>query len=225
MRGRNVQNGDTQWMTAGAGILHDEMPPEELVRTGGLFHGVQIWVNLPKRLKWTPPRYQSLESSRVTLLASAQGDVLLRVIAGEVGGHQGPGSTWIPVTVIHASLEPGARLRLPWPEEFNALAYVLEGAGSAGPEAVLIHEGQGVQWGSGQGLTVSASPVVSSPSGRLEILLLGGVPLREPIASYGPFVMNSHADIVQAFEDYQSGKMGAVPAVEFNPDAESAPHG
>jgi len=93
MRGRNVQNGDTQWMTAGAGILHDEMPPEELVRTGGLFHGVQIWVNLPKRLKWTPPRYQSLESSRVTLLASAQGDVLLRVIAGEVGGHEGPGST------------------------------------------------------------------------------------------------------------------------------------
>ncbi len=220
-----IQNGDTQWMTAGAGILHDEMPPEELVRTGGLFHGVQIWVNLPKRLKWTPPRYQSLESSRVTLLASAQGDVLLRVIAGEVGGHQGPGATWIPVTVIHASLEPGARLRLPWPEEFNALAYVLEGAGTVGPEAVLIHEGQGAQWGIGQVLTVSASPVVSGPSGRLEILLLGGVPLREPIASYGPFVMNSHADIVQAFEDYQSGKMGAVPAAEFNPDAESAPHG
>ncbi len=213
--GGMIQNGDTQWMTAGSGILHDEMPPEELVSRGGLFHGIQLWVNLPQKLKWTPPRYQSLEASRVTLLASEHGDALLRVIAGNLAGYQGPGVTWIPVTVIHASIEPGARLRLPWPKQFNTLAYVLAGAGTVGPDAVLIHEGQGVQFGEGEALTMTASQTAEGPSQRLEILLLGGEPIGEPIASYGPFVMNSHADIVQAFDDYKTGKMGSVPAVEL----------
>ncbi|NMP24539.1 pirin family protein [Sulfobacillus harzensis] len=222
--GGYIANGDTQWMTAGAGILHDEMPPEELVRTGCLFHGIQLWVNLPKRLKWTPPRYQSLESRHVTLVASERGDSLLRIIAGEVGGHQGPGVTWTPVTVIHASLEPGAKLRIPWPTQYNALAYVLTGSGAVGPNGVLIHEGQGALFGSGDALTVTASIHPEGPTGRLEILLLGGEPIREPIASYGPFVMNTHADIVQAFDDYQSGRMGTVPATEFRPASDEPDH-
>lgn len=216
--GGYISNGDTQWMTAGAGILHDEMPPEELVRTGGLFHGIQLWVNLPQKLKWTPPRYQSLESSHVKLVASERGDALLRIIAGDLQGHHGPGVTWTPVTVIHASLEPSARLRIPWPENFNALAYVLAGSGSAGPAGVLIREGQGVLFGAGEALTISASPNPEGPTNRLEVLLMGGEPIREPIASYGPFVMNTHADIVQAFEDYQSGRMGTVPATQLKTD-------
>lgn len=207
-----IQNGDTQWMTAGSGILHDEMPPEELVRTGGLFHGIQLWVNLPQSLKWTPPRYQSLDSQHVTMVASERGDALLRIIAGELGPYHGSGATWTPVTVIHASLEPNARLRIPWPKAFNALAYVLTGSGTVGPAGVMVHEGMGVKLGDGEALTMTASASPEGPTHRLEILLLGGEPLREPIASYGPFVMNTHAEIVEAFEDYQSGRMGTIPA-------------
>jgi hypothetical protein len=213
--GGYISNGDTQWMTAGAGILHDEMPPESLVQSGGLFHGVQLWVNLPQRLKWTPPRYQSLESREVTLVASERGDALLRIIAGNLADYQGPGTTWTPVTVIHATLEPSARLRIPWPENFNALAYVLTGSGTVGDSGIMIHEGQGAQFGPGGAITVTASPHPEGATGRLEILLLGGEPIGEPIASYGPFVMNTHADIVQAFEDYQSGKMGSIPATQL----------
>lgn len=214
-----IANGDTQWMTAGAGILHDEMPPEELVRTGGLFHGIQLWVNLPKRLKMTPPRYQSLASTHVKLLASPRGDSLLRVIAGDLAGYQGPGVTWTPVTVIHATLEPEARLAIPWPAHYNALAYTLSGNGTAGPQGVLLHEGQGALFGAGDALTFTGSAHPEGPNHRWELLILGGEPIREPIASYGPFVMNSHQDIVQAFEDYQSGRMGTVPATHLGSES------
>ncbi len=210
-----IANGSTQWMTAGSGILHDEMPPDEFVAKGGLFHGIQLWVNLPQRLKWTPPRYQSLEAPTIPILVSEAGDTLIRLIAGSLGEHQGAGATWTPITFIHASLEPGARLRLPWPEEFNALAYVLSGSGTMGAAGVLVHEGQGVSFGPGTVLTATATPGLQEPTGRLELLLLGGQPIREPIASYGPFVMNTHADIVQAFDDYQSGRMGSIPATEY----------
>lgn len=213
-----ITDGATQWMTAGSGLLHDEMPPEELVQSGGLFHGFQLWVNLPSHLKWTPPRYQSLEASQVTLATSSHGDALLRIIAGNLGGIEGPGVTWIPVTVIHASLEPGAQVRLPWPDHFTTLAYVLSGSGTIGKNQVLIHEGQCAQMGPGSVLRLGSSVVPTGPSTRMEILLLGGEPIREPIASYGPFVMNTHDEIVQAFEDYQAGRMGTVPAVTLDPE-------
>ena len=216
--GGYISNGDTQWMTAGAGILHDEMPPERLVQTGGLFHGIQLWVNLPQRLKWTPPRYQSIESSKVTMAASERGDTLLRIIAGDLGECHGPGATWTPITLVHASLEPNAQLLIPWPEKFNALAYVLAGSGTTGDSGVLIREGQGVEFGLGSALAFRASAHPESPTHRLELLILGGEPIREPITSYGPFVMNTHADIVQAFEDYQAGRMGTVPAVQYHQD-------
>src|SRR5438093_3314061 len=127
-----ITDGATQWMTAGAGILHDEMPPESLVRTGGLFHGVQLWVNLPASLKWTPPRYQDIGSDRVALVTSDDGGALVRVIAGEVAGYSGPGATWTPIAYAHATLSPGARLQLPWRQDFNALVYVLSGNGTVG---------------------------------------------------------------------------------------------
>src|ERR1700726_2906496 len=125
-----ITNGDTQWMTAGAGILHIEKPPEALVASGGLFHGIQLWVNLPADEKWTPPRYQDIGAGRVTLLASHDGGALVRVIAGDIAGHKGPGVTHTPISLLHATVNPGGELRLPWRREFNGLVYVLAGRGS-----------------------------------------------------------------------------------------------
>src|SRR5438445_7172203 len=128
-----ITNGDTQWMTAGGGILHIERPPESLVVSGGLFHGIQLWVNLPAADKWVPARYQDIEAGKVTLLSSHDGGALVRVIAGDVAGHPGPGITHTPIAMVHASLTPGAELRLPWQPDFNALVYVLAGRGTVGP--------------------------------------------------------------------------------------------
>jgi quercetin 2,3-dioxygenase len=207
-----ITNGDTQWMTAGAGLLHIEAPPEELVVSGGLFHGVQLWVNLPARLKMTPPRYQDIRAGQVALLSSADGGALLRVIAGTFGGHAGPGITHTPISLVHATISAGARVRLPWGADFNALGYVLSGRGSAGPDGRPVRMGQLAVFGPGDALTVTAAP-----SGDLDILLLGGEPIREPVAAYGPFVMNTRAELVQAFEDYQAGRLGSVPAVPAEP--------
>ena len=207
-----ITNGDTQWMTAGAGLLHIEAPPEELVVSGGLFHGIQLWVNLPARLKMTPPRYQDIRAGQVALLSSADGGALLRVIAGSFGGHAGPGITHTPIALVHATISAGARVRLPWPADFNALGYVLSGRGSVGPDGRPVRMGQLAVFGAGDALTVTAAP-----SGDLDILLLGGEPIREPVAAYGPFVMNTRAELVQAFEDYQAGRLGSVPAVPVEP--------
>src|ERR1700683_5328451 len=120
-----ITDGATQWMTAGAGILHIERPPEALVVSGGLFHGVQLWVNLPRAQKWVPARYQDIRAGNVALLASYDGGALLRVIAGDVAGHRGPGITHTPISLAHVTVSPGARLVLPWPRDFNSLVYAL----------------------------------------------------------------------------------------------------
>ncbi len=159
-----IADGATQWMTAGAGILHDEMPTEQLVMKGGLFHGAQLWVNLPAKLKRTPPRYQDIGSERVALLSSHDGGALVRLIAGELDGHAGPGVTWTPITYVHASISPGAELRLPWRPDFNALVYVLAGSGSAGEERRPIGEGQLAVFGPGDALSIRADRVQDSPS-------------------------------------------------------------
>src|SRR6478609_11887449 len=127
-----ISDGDTQWMTAGSGLLHIETPPEDLVVSGGLFHGVQLWVNLPAKKKMIPPAYQGIDAAAVKMAVSADAGALVRVIAGDVGGHRGPGSTHTPITLIHATVSPGARLQLPWDPSFNALVYVLAGAGRVG---------------------------------------------------------------------------------------------
>jgi quercetin 2,3-dioxygenase len=207
-----ITDGDTQWMTAGAGILHIEAPPEEVVVRGGLFHGFQLWVNLPARLKWTPPRYQDIRGGEVKLLSSDDGGALLRVIAGDVAGHQGPGITYTPITLLHATLAPGARLQLPWRADFNALAYVLSGSGSVGVERRPVGLGQLAVFGPGEVITLSADASQESRSPNLDVLLLGGQPIREPVAAYGPFVMNTREELVQAFEDYQAGRLGSIPA-------------
>ena len=212
-----ITNGDTQWMTAGAGILHIETPPEALVVSGGLFHGIQLWVNLPRAQKWSPPRYQDIRAGEVGLVASHDGGALLRVIAGELDGHDGPGVTYTPMTLLHATLSPDAELILPWRADYNALVYVLAGAGSIGIERRPISTGQLAVLGPGNALTVTANPHQESRSPNLDVLVLGGRPIREPIAWAGPFVMNSRDEVMQAFEDYQAGRLGSIPAVHGAP--------
>ncbi|TQS27737.1 pirin family protein [Microbispora sp. KK1-11] len=210
--GGTITNGDTQWMTAGSGLLHIEKPPEHLVVSGGLFHGIQLWVNLPRAHKFHLPRYQDIRGREAALLASADGGALLRVIAGELDGHAGPGVTFTPITMVHATVSPGARLDLPWNPEFNALAYVLAGQGSVGAERRPVRKGQLAVFGPGGSLTLAADTAQPQAEPNLEVLLLGGQPIREPVVHYGPFVMNTRAEIIQAMEDYQAGRLGVIPA-------------
>jgi redox-sensitive bicupin YhaK (pirin superfamily) len=207
-----ISNGDTQWMTAGGGLLHIERPPEQLVTSGGLFHGLQLWVNLPKSDKWLEPKYQDLRAGESTLLTTPDGGALIRVIAGEVAGHTGPGSTYTPMAMMHATVAPGATVRLPWRRDFNALVYVLSGAGSVGAEKRPVRTGQAALFGPGDTISVSGNDKQESRLAGLDVVLLGGQPIREPIAWAGPFVMNTRAEVLQAFEDYQKGKLGVVPA-------------
>ncbi|CAN5915499.1 pirin family protein [soil metagenome] len=215
--GGKITNGDTQWMTAGGGILHIEAPPEHLVVSGGLFHGVQLWVNLPAERKWSPPRYQDIRANEVALLASDDGGVLVRVIAGSIGARQGPGSTHTPITIAHATASPGAQLTLPWRPDFNALVYVMAGQGTVGAERRPIRKGQLAVFGGGDTITVTAATGQASHEPELDVLVLGGRPIREPVAWMGPFVMNTRAEVVQAFEDFQAGRLGSTPAVHNTP--------
>jgi redox-sensitive bicupin YhaK (pirin superfamily) len=212
-----ITNGDTQWMTAGSGILHIERPPEALVRSGGLFHGFQLWVNLPASQKWAAPRYQDIRAREVALLSSPDGGALVRVIAGDVAGHKGPGSTYSPMTLVHATLGQGARLSLPWRPDYNALIYVMNGQGTVGSAGRPIGTGQLVVLGSGDALTVSAATGQESRSPTLDVLILGGRPIHEPVAWLGQFVMNTRDEVMQAVADYQAGRLGSIPAVHNTP--------
>ena len=207
-----ITNGATQWMTAGAGILHIERPPEEMIASGGLFHGIQLWVNLPAAKKWVQPRYQDIGAQRVTLLTSADGTSLVRVIAGDVAGESGPGVTHTAMAMVHATLTPGAVLDLPWPAGFNALVYVLSGSGAVGEGKAEVRAGQLAVLGRGDFVTLAAAQRQESRAPALDALILGGQPIREPVAAYGPFVMNRQDELAQAFEDYRAGKLGTVPA-------------
>jgi hypothetical protein len=212
-----ISNGDTQWMTAGSGLLHIETPPEHLVLSGGLFHGIQLWVNLPKALKWAPPRYQDIRGGDAALLSTQDGGALIRVIAGSVDGHDGPGSTHTPITLVHATVSPGAELVLPWQPEYNALVYVLAGQGTVGVDRRPIRKGQLAVFGPGDTIRTAAGTSQSQAEPNLDVLIIGGRPIREPIAMAGPFVMNTRDEVVQAFEDFQAGKLGSIPAVHGAP--------
>ncbi|WP_037911565.1 pirin family protein [Actinacidiphila yeochonensis] len=220
--GGTITNGDTQWMTAGSGLLHIETPPESLVMSGGLFHGLQLWVNLPKSAKMIAPKYQDLRAGGLKLLTSGDGGALIRLIAGDLDGHTGPGATHTPITMIHLTLTAGASVTLPWRQDFNALAYGLAGNGFAGSESRPFTMGQAVVFGpggaaGGDSLTLRADTVQDSRSSSFEVVLLGGRPIREPMMQYGPFVMNTHTELAQAFDDFQAGRLGSIPA--------DSPHG
>jgi quercetin 2,3-dioxygenase len=207
-----ITNGDTQWMTAGSGLLHIERPPDDLVASGGLFHGVQLWVNLPAADKFVDPRYQDIRGGQVKLLRSPDGGAVLRLIAGTLDGYEGPGVTHTPITYVHATVAPGARLVVPWSPDFNALVYVLAGRGTVGAAGRPVHTGQLAALGDGGHLTLTADATQDNHTPNLEVLLLGGRPIREPVAQYGPFVMNTRAELAQAVEDFQAGRMGHIPA-------------
>ena len=207
-----IENGATQWITAGAGILHIERPPDALIDSGGLFHGIQLWVNLPSKLKMTPPRYQDIGANAVTLLTNQNGDAIIRVIAGSLGDVDGPGSTHTPITLLHVSLLPGGQLELPWRKNYNALTYVLAGQGTVGVDRQAIEDGQMAVHVGGDTILLSADEQQDSRTEAFEVLILGGEPIREPVAAYGPFVMNTRAELQQAFEDYEAGRLGQIPA-------------
>jgi redox-sensitive bicupin YhaK (pirin superfamily) len=207
-----IQNGGTQWMTAGAGILHIERPPDALIDTGGVFHGMQLWVNLPAKLKMVNPRYQDIEAESVTLLTNDNGDAIIRIIAGSLGDVDGPGMTHTPIAIAHVTLLPGGQLTLPWKQGYNALTYVLAGQGTVGLERADIEMGQMAVHVDGDFLVLSAKETQDSRTNAFEVLILGGEPIREPVATYGPFVMNTRAELQQAFEDYEAGRLGQIPA-------------
>ncbi|GAA3044506.1 pirin family protein [Pseudonocardia yunnanensis] len=209
-----IGEGDTQWMTAGSGILHDELPTERMYRAGGPMHIVQLWVNLPASLKMTSARYQSVTRDTLRLLTSDDGGALVRLIAGDIAGFSGPGSTHTPITYAHATLAPGAELAMPWSPLFSAFVYVLTGRGTAGAEGRPVEADQLVVFGPGDHLVLRAT---DRPSEQFDVLLLGGLPIREPVVHHGPFVMNTRQEVVQALEDFQAGRLGVIPADQLAP--------
>lgn len=202
-RGR-LGPGDVQWMTAGAGIVHSEMPARRIQEQGGRVHGFQVWVNLPRRDKLSRPRYQEVPRARLPEAQAGSGRAHVRVLAGEALGARAVIQTRTPIVFQDWTLQPGADVVLPFAPELSMLAYVFEGAAEIGDEGSPLEEGQLAVLGAGEAVRLRGA----SRPGRL--LLLGGVPLHEPVARYGPFVMNTRAELVQAFEDYQSGKMGEI---------------
>lgn len=212
-----ISDGGTQYMTAGDGILHIETPPEHLVEAGGLFHGVQLWINLPRKMKRIEPQYQDLQGEDSLLFTSADGGAILRVLAGEIDGHKGPGISHTPLSIAHLTLAPGAQIDVPWPRDFNALAYVLAGSGSVGAEGRPVKTGQTAVLVNGDTLRFTADDVQESRSPNLDVFFIGGVPLREPVVQHGPFVMSSKQEIIEAFEDYQAGRFGHIPVDAIQP--------
>jgi redox-sensitive bicupin YhaK (pirin superfamily) len=206
--GGTITSGGTQWLTTGAGVLHVERPSEALVTAGGPFHGLQLWVNLPRSRKFSEPRYQDLPGDDSVVLASDDGGALVRLIAGTIGDTDGPADTNSPVAVLHAILRADAELRLPWRADFNALVYVLTGDGTigSGASARPLSSGQLAVLGTGDVIALTAGGEQG-----LDVMVLGGVPIREPVIWGGPFVMNSREEVHKAFDEYESGGFGPIP--------------
>ena len=199
--------GDVQWMTAGSGIVHSEMPSPNMQSRGGRAHGFQIWVNLPAAQKMTPPRYQHVPAAEIPLGRSDDGLIEARVIAGEALGASAAIDTHTPVVLQDWTVRPGGRARQPLAADHQAAIYVFDGAVTLGEEETKVEAGQLAILGPGEAIAVAAAPAASTP-GRF--LLLAGVPLGEPIARHGPFVMNTPAEVEQAIEDYRAGRMGEI---------------
>ena len=203
-----LRAGDVQWMTAGAGVVHSEMPSREFARDGGRMHGFQLWVNLPQRDKLMPPRYQEISSSRIPKATSADRLVMVSVIAGEAMGEKAVVETRTPIIYLHYRIKPGGAATQKVPGAYNAFAYVVEGEGLFGAEGERALDGQMVLFAQDGDEVRIENP--ADAKATLEVLLIAGVPLNEPVARYGPFVMNTEREIRQAIEDYQQGRMGAI---------------
>lgn len=200
--------GDVQWMTAGAGVVHSEMPEAEFTKHGGRMHGFQIWVNLPRRDKLMKPRYQELPASGIPVATSSDGRVKVKIVAGESLGKSAAIDTRTPIAFLHVTLQPGGVLEQALPVDYTAFAYLISGRGKFGAEQKDADAHQMVIFGNEGAAVRLENPADSKEA--LELLLLGGVPLKEPVVRYGPFVMNTEGEIHQAIRDYQSGKMGEI---------------
>jgi len=203
----SLRPGDVQWMTAGAGVVHSELPSDHFMKAGGVMHGFQIWVNLPARDKMIPPRYQDIPAQRIPEAVSADGKVKVRVIAGESLGQSAVIDTRTPILYLHFTLQPGGSIEQPVPESFNTLAYIISGALRAGSESREVLEGQMVRFGRGKSVRLAAA---ADATGPVDLLLLAGQPLNEPVERYGPFVMNTRQEIIQAVQDFQEGRLGKI---------------
>jgi quercetin 2,3-dioxygenase len=202
--------GDVQWMTAGSGLVHSEMPGATLREKGGRLHGFQLWVNLPRSAKMTPPRYQEIAAARLPVAGTSSKDVEVKVIAGESLGKHAAIETRTPITYLHFTLQPGASVEQPIPVAYNAFAYVIDGSGAVGPNGTPAGEGQlAVFAKAGESVQLANPAGAKAP---FNVLLIGGAPLGEPVARSGPFVMNTKAELYQAFEDFRSGRMGEIVA-------------
>ena len=199
--------GDVQWMTAGDGVVHSEMPTEKIRREGGRVHGFQLWVNLPRQDKMISPRYQDLPAARIPVVQRQDG-VTAHVIAGEALGARAVVETRTPILYVHCTLAPGARTALPLPDGFNGFAYVFAGECAVGRDAERIRSGEmAILSNDANSVALAAPPEAATPP---ELLLIAGAPIGEPIVRYGPFVMNTQEEIVQAVQDYQNGRMGEI---------------
>lgn len=199
--------GDVQWMTAGAGVVHSEMPHPEFRKSGGRSHGFQLWVNLPARDKMMAPRYQEVPAAEIPEGQTPDGRVKARVIAGEALGAKAVIETRTPIYYLHYTVQPGGETEQTIPEDYNAFAYLISGEVRLGPEGVAVSDGQLAEFGPGDTVSIRVDAEATQPA---DFLLLSGVPIREPIARHGPFVMNTRQELIQAFEDFQSGRMGAI---------------
>src|SRR5713226_1049938 len=203
-----LRAGDVQWMTAGAGVVHSEMPSREFARTGGRMHGFQLSVNLPQRDKMIKPRYQEIPSSRIPKATAPDGLVSVSVIAGEAMGEKAVIETRTPIIYLHYRIKPSGAAVQKVPGNYNAFAYIVEGEGLFGAECERADDGQMVLFAQDGDEVRIENP--SDAKATLEVLLIAGVPLNEPVARYGPFVMNTEGEIRQAIEDYRLGRMGAI---------------
>jgi hypothetical protein len=204
-----LRPGDVQWMTAGGGVIHSEMPTERFHREGGVQEGFQIWVNLPSSDKMMTPRYQTLRAADIPQATSEDGRVAVRVIAGESLGRTARIDTRVPIQMLHFTIQPGGALTQSVPEEQSGLIYVFKGTARIGSEKRAVGEGQAALLESGDSVEIA---VDAAAPGEAQLLLLSGKPLQEPVARYGPFVMNTPEQIEQAFRDYQSGRFGVIPS-------------
>ena len=192
-----LRAGDTQWMTAGSGVLHREGPSAATQATGGRTHGLQLWVNLPAAEKMCEPAYQDLRADAVAVIRAA--GAVIRVIAGELFGLVGPGSTRTPISYAHITLEAGAEASTPLPADHRVLVYAMTGAIDVGGTRV------------DEGVMAEVEPTALAVTGvadSSEVIVLTGRPIGEPVARYGPFVMNTEHELRQAFLDFDKGRFG-----------------
>lgn len=197
----NIGPGDVQWMTAGAGLMHEELYEKEFTRRGGTLEVVQLWVNMPKKDKLAPPNYQDIPSAAIKTLPTADGQGTIRVIAGRYQGLTGPASTFSPMTMLDVHLPQGAETTISLPHDYNVGLYVVKGQVTVNQDKPATTQQLVV-------LGWNSADIHISASADSIVLVLAGEPIEEPLATYGPFVMNTNRELVQAIADYESGAMG-----------------